>query len=114
MRLLVRLLIPAAAMAVALEASPLYGALTATSRLSPALQQKLRENLPVYSVVVRFPFRPEFFHINKLQRIGTVAGVEGNSIRVLELTPAQVREIASFYWVKRVDPLEETPGPARR
>jgi hypothetical protein len=110
-RLLVRLLLPAAAAALALGASSLYGALTAQSRLSPALQRELRDGLPAYSVVVTFPFRPEFFHITKLQEIGTVAGVQDDSIRVLQLTAAQVREIAGFYWVKKVETVEEAPPP---
>lgn len=107
--LAVRLLVPAAVALLALEAGPLYGALTANSRLSPALRQALRQDLPAYSVVVAFPFRPEFFHINKLQQIGTVAGVEGTRIRVFQVTAAQVREIAGFYWVKQVDTLESRP-----
>ena len=105
--LLVRLLVPAVVGTLALGANPLYGALTANSRLSAPLRQELREGLPAYSVVVTFPFRPEFFHITKLQQIGTVAGVKDNSIRVLQLTAAQVREIAGFYWVKKVETLEE-------
>ncbi|HEV2280831.1 MAG TPA: hypothetical protein VGX75_00390 [bacterium] len=104
-----RLLVSAAAALLALEAGPLYGTLTANSRLSPALQQRLRQDLPVYSVMVTFPFRPEFFHINKLQQIGTVAGVEGSRIRVFQVTAAQVREIAGFYWIKQVDVLEGGP-----
>lgn len=107
--LAVRLLVPAIVAALALEAGPLYGALTAEGRLSPALRQALRQNQPLYSVAVEFPFQPEFFHINRLQQIGTVAGVEGHRIRVLQLTAAQVREIAGFYWVKKVDTLESRP-----
>lgn len=107
--LAVRLLVPAIAAVLALEAGPLYGALTAESRLSPALRQELRQNRPSYSVVVEFPFQPEFFHINTLQQIGTVAGVEGRRIRVFQLTAAQVREIAGFYWVKQVATLESRP-----
>jgi hypothetical protein len=38
-----------------------------------------------------------------------VAGVEGNRIRVFQVTAAQVREIAGFYWVKQVDTLEARP-----
>ncbi len=109
--LAVRLLVPAAVAALALEAGPLYGALTANSRLSPALQRELRQDRPAYSVIVAFPFRPEFFHINKLQQIGTVAGVEGNRIRVFQVTAAQVRAIAGFYWVKQVDILRSAATP---
>lgn len=107
--LALRLLVPAAIALLALEAAPLYGALTADGRMSPALRLQLRQDLPAYSVRVTFPFRPEFFHINKLQQIGTVAGVEGRRVRVVQLTAAQVRAIAGFYWVKQVDVLEGAP-----
>jgi hypothetical protein len=103
------LLITAAAALLALEAAPLYGALTADRRLSPALRAALRRDLPTYSVIVTFPFRPEFFHITKLQQIGTVAAVQGNRIRVFQVTAAQVRTIAGFYWVRRVDLLDGGP-----
>jgi hypothetical protein len=110
-RLVARLLIPAAVMVLALEAGPLYGVFTANSRMSPGLRQELRDGRPLYSVVVTLPFRPEFFHITRLQQIGTVAGVQDDSIRVLQLTAAQVREIAGFYWVKKVETLEEASPP---
>lgn len=110
-RLIARLLVPAAAAALVLETGPLYGALTEHSRLSAPLQQALQEHRPAYSVVVTLPFQPEFFHINKLQQIGTVAGVEDHRIRVFELTAAQVRRIAGFYWVEKVQTLEEAGRP---
>jgi len=56
-------------------------------------------------VQVDLDFTPEYFHIRKLQAIGTVAGIQGNSVRVLQLTPDEVHEIARFYWVKRLEPL---------
>ena len=34
-----------------------------------------------------------------------MAGVQGHTVRVLQLSADQVREIAGFYWVERVDAL---------
>ncbi len=106
--LLLRLAVPALLALAALQAAPLYGEFTADSRLTPALKEKLQDGSYAYSVVVDFDFQPEVFHIQRLQRIGTVAGVEGHRIRVLQLTADQVWTIASFYWVKRVETLDET------
>ena len=36
-----------------------------------------------------------------------MAGVQGRTVRVLQLSADQVREIAGFYWVERVDALDE-------
>ena len=36
-----------------------------------------------------------------------MAGVQGHTVRVLQLSADQVREIAGFYWVERVDALDE-------
>ncbi len=105
-KLLARLAIPALLAAAALEAPPLYGALGADSRLSLPLKEQLQDGSYAYSVMVEFNFQPEYFHIRRMQQIGTVAGVESHRMRVLQLTAEQVREIAGFYWVKRVRPLE--------
>jgi len=104
-RLLVRLAVPAVIAVVVLGAAPAYGQLTATQRISPALERELGDGSPVYSVSVELPFQPEYYHIHRLQEIGTVAGVQGHGVRVLQLSADQVREIASFYWVERVDVL---------
>jgi hypothetical protein len=105
MRLLVRLAAPAVIAVAALGASPAYGQLTASQRMTPALQRELGDGSLAYSVSVEMPFQPEYYHVHRLQEIGTVAGVQGHSVRVLQLSADQVREIASFYWVQRVDVL---------
>jgi hypothetical protein len=102
-RLLVRLAAPAAIALVLLGATPAYGQLTEGQRISPALERELGDGSPVYAVSVELPFQPEYYHIHKLQEIGTVAGVQGRRVRVLQLSADQVRDIASFYWVERVD-----------
>ena len=107
-RLLVRLAAPAAIAILALVAAPAYGQMTAGQRISPALERELGDGSPVYAVSVELPFQPEYYHIHRLQQIGTVAGVQGRRVRVLQLSADQVREIASFYWVERVDALAQS------
>ena len=107
-RLLARLAAPAVIAGLVLGAPPAYGQLTAGQRISPALERELGDGSPVYAVSVELPFQPEYYHIHRLQEIGTVAGVQGRRVRVLQLSADQVREIASFYWVERVDALDQS------
>jgi len=106
-RLLTRLAAPAVIAVVVLGALPAYGQLTGSQRVSPALARELNDGSPVYAVSVELPFQPEYYHVHRLQEIGTVAGVQGRTVRVLQLSADQVREIAGFYWVERVDALDE-------
>jgi hypothetical protein len=107
-RLLARLIVTALIVIAALNVLPLYGQLTADAKIDPALQKQLGDGSPAYSVRVDMDFPPEYFHIRKLQAIGTVAGVQGDTVRVLQLTPDEVHQIARFYWVKKVEPLDNT------
>ena len=100
-----RLTIPFLIVVVVLNALPWYGDVTANSRLSPAMEADLGHDASSYSVQVEFSYPPEYFHVQALQAIGTVAGVQGDTIRVIRITAAQVRQIAGFYWVKEVAPL---------
>ena len=102
--LLARLLGTAAVVALVLATPFAYGRLVADSKIDPELQQQLGDGSYAYSVQVDLDFPPEYFHIRKLQAIGTVAGIQGNSVRVLQLTPDEVHEIAQLYWVKRLEP----------
>lgn len=107
-RLLGRLLVTAALVVAALEASTVYGMVSAGSKISPELQRQLGDGSYVYSVKVDLDFPPEYYHLRKLQSVGTVAGVSGDSVRVLELTPDQVRALSQLYWVKRLQPLDDS------
>lgn len=98
----------AAAVAFVLAAPAVYGRIVADSKIDPGLQQQLNDGSYAYSVQVDLDFPPEYFHIRKLQAIGTVAGIQGNSVRVLQLTPDEVHEIAQFYWVQRLEPFAGT------
>lgn len=104
-RLVARLAITAALVVAVLQAGSIYGMVTAGSRMTPALQSELGDGSYVYSVKVDLDFPPEYYHIHKLQEAGTVAGISGDSIRVLQLTPDQVWQLAQLYWVERVEPL---------
>lgn len=106
--LLVRLALPVLAIVVVLGALPLYGRLTSSSRISPALREQLRAGQPSYSVRVELTLRPQYFNIQKLQSLGTLAGVKGTSVKVLDIGAAQVHTIADLYWVKQVKTIGES------
>ena len=106
-RVLSRVGLAIVAIVVVLAALPAYGRLTESSRISAALAKQLTTGQPYYSVQVQFDFRPQYFNIQKLQSIGTLAGTKGDTCKVLDLTVDQVHRIAGFYWVKRVVTLAE-------
>lgn len=107
-RLFVRLLVTAAVVIAVLVLLPLYGRLTADAKIDPALRKQLGDGSPAYSVKVDLDFPPEYYHIRNLQAIGTVAGVRGNSVRVVQVTPDEVHQIVQLYWVRKVEPLDAT------
>jgi FlaG/FlaF family flagellin (archaellin) len=106
-KLLLRVGIPIVAIVVILAALPVYGRMTSSSRISPALARQLTTGQPYYSVQVQFGFRPQYFNLQKLQAIGTLAGTNGDTCKVLDVTAGQVHEIADLYWVKHVVTLGE-------
>jgi hypothetical protein len=105
LRLVVRVALPLIALVVLLVALPVYGDATASSRLTPAMQADLSKDLPYYSVIVTMNFHPQYFNLQQLQSIGTLAGVGAKTVKVLLLTASQVRQIAAYYWVTSVGPL---------
>jgi hypothetical protein len=109
LKLLVRVGIPIVAIVLVLTALPIYGRITSSSRISPALRQQLDSGQAFFSVQVDFGFRPQYFNLQTLQSIGTLAGANGTTCKVLDVDAGQVHQIANLYWVKRV----ETVGEAR-
>ena len=107
LKLAIRVGVPIVAIVLILAALPVYGRVTESSRISPALRQQMAGGQPYYSVQVQLGFRPQYFNLQKLQEIGTIAGTKGNTCKVLDVTAGQVREIADLYWVKRVVTLGE-------
>jgi hypothetical protein len=106
-KLVLRVALPIIVIVVILAALPIYGRFTSSSRISSALAKQLTTGQPFYSVQVQFGFRPQYFNLQKLQAIGTLAGTKGDTCKVLDVTAGQVHEIADLYWVKRVVTLGE-------
>ncbi len=76
---------------------------TAPGRIDPTLRASLGHGAPV-NVAVTLNFPPEDFHIRLFQDYGVVSGVQGSTIQVNRIRPADVRRIARFYWVRRIAP----------
>jgi hypothetical protein len=55
-----------------------------------------------YEIVVNFA--PESFHITRIQDVGRVIEVRNTSIFVMDVRPADAREIARNYWIADVKP----------
>lgn len=106
-RLLLRLAVTTGIILAALQASSLYGLATADAKIDPALRRQLGDGSYAYSLRVDLDFPPEYFHLRRLQEIGTVAGVSGDSVRVLQVTADQVHQLAGLYWVRRIGSLDE-------
>ena len=71
----------------------------APSKIAPGLDAQ-RVNL-----LVTLPFPPERFHILVFQRYGRVSGTRENSVEVRNVKHEDLRAIARYYWVRRVEPL---------
>lgn len=107
-RLLLRLGITTAVIVAVLQASNLLGLATADAKIDPGLRRQLGDGSFVYSLRVDLDFPPEYYHLRRLQEIGTVAGVSGDSVRLLQVTPDQVHQLAGLYWVRRIGSLDES------
>lgn len=86
-----------------------YGRLTAPSRIAPALRAELASGGYV-DIAVRLPFKPEQFHINLFQQVGTVRGVQGNVVLIGRVRTADVTRLARYYWIQHIDPLTAAPA----
>lgn len=77
----------------------------AGSKLPPDLAAHASPNGTVdLRVTLRFP--PERFHILTFQRFGRVSGTEGRALELRGVPVGRVREIAKFYWVSEIAPLD--------
>jgi hypothetical protein len=55
-------------------------------------------------VLVRLPFAPERFHILKVQDLGRVRGVIGNTIEVGSIDARGIWTLArTYYWIQYID-----------
>ncbi len=92
------------AVSLVLGAYVVYGRITAPMRIAPVLQTDLARGGTV-DIAVRLPFKPEQFHINLFQQVGTVQGVQGNVVLIRRVRTADVERLARYYWIQKIDPI---------
>lgn len=95
-----RFLVTVVALAIAWHA---YLDVSASWRLDPVVAAAI-ERQPLVDVAVTLGFAPEDFHIRLFQSHGVVSGVRGTTVLLNRVSPADVRRIARYYWVRRIAP----------
>ena len=55
---------------------------------------------------ITLDFAPERFHQLRLQEAGRLVEVRGNTVFMMDVAPAAIREIAGNYWVAAISPWE--------
>ena len=86
-----------------------YGRFTAQWRIAPGLQAELARG-GYADIAVRLSFKPEQFHINLFQQVGTVRGVRGDVVLIGRVRTADVARLARYYWIQHIDPLPAKPA----
>jgi hypothetical protein len=79
-----------------------YLMVSATGRLDPALASEL-DSGGLVNIAVTLGFAPEDFHIRIFQGHGIVSGVRGTTIALNRVPVSDVRKIARYYWVQRIE-----------
>jgi hypothetical protein len=98
---LVRLVV-GAALIVGIVAGPgLYGRATSAGRLAPSLQHVSGSA----NVRVLLAFPPQAFHESQLSSYGVFAGRHGNTVFLLDVPANRLHDLASIYWVTKIEPL---------
>jgi hypothetical protein len=91
------------ALIVGIVAGPgLYGQATANERLAPALQH-VHDSV---NVRVSLGFQPQAFHQSQLTAYGVFAGRNGNTVMLLHVPVHRLHDLASIYWVSKIEPLK--------
>jgi hypothetical protein len=90
--------------ALILFGQQLYGMATSGSRLTAAL----RDASGPRNVIVVLDFMPDRFHSERVQQYGAFAGRDGalNRIRLRNVTPEKLRELAAIPWIARIEPMK--------
>ena len=88
--------------AILVVAWEIYLTVSARSRLDPALAREL-DGGGLVNVTVTLPFAPEDFHIRIFQTHGIVSGVKGTTVLLNRVPASDVRRIARYYWVERIE-----------
>jgi hypothetical protein len=78
-----------------------YSLGAAARKTDPAILRQIRAGKSV-ELWAELPFTPEEFHIHYMQNLGTVTGVSGRWIHVMNVPPRAAWTIARQYWVERV------------
>jgi hypothetical protein len=99
-RTLVRLAAGVLLLAALVAGPAAYGQLTASGRVDPALE---RTDGPV-SVRVLMSFKPQTFQRQQLSRYGVFGGIEGNAVRLFNVTPWGLGQLRGLYWIDRIEP----------
>src|SRR5574341_688967 len=86
-----------------------YGRLSAPWRIDPALAAGLAKG-GYADIAVVVPFLPEQFHVNLFQQVGTVRGVRGNVVLIGRVPVDEVRRLAHYYWIRRIEPMSAAPA----
>ena len=102
---LARLLAGVVLMAGIVAGPGLYGCATAAGRLAPSLQHASGN----VNVQVVLAFQPQAFHQSQLSSYGVFAGRHGNAVYLLNVPANRLRDLASIYWVAKIEPLKP-PG----
>lgn len=102
---LVRLFVGVVLLAGIVAGPGLYGRATAAGRLAPSLQHVSGSA----NVRVLLAFQPQAFHESQLSSYGVFAGRHGNSVFLLDVPANRLRDLASIYWVAKIEPLKP-PG----
>src|SRR5205809_8032662 len=96
-------LLAGVALIVGIVAGPgLYGCATAAGRLAPSLQHVSGSA----NVQVLLAFPPQAFHEQQLSSYGVFAGRHGNAVFLLNVPANRLRDLASIYWVSKIEPLK--------
>jgi hypothetical protein len=74
----------------------------AARRLDAGLAREL-EGGGLVNVAVTLGFAPEDFHIRIFQGHGIVSGVKGTTVLLNRVPASDVRQIARYYWVQRIE-----------
>jgi hypothetical protein len=99
-----KIAIGVALIALTLFGQQFYGWATSGGRLDPALRGATERR----NVIVVLDFMPERFHSERIQQYGAFAGRDGalNRIRLRNVTPERLTELAAIPWVARIVPMK--------
>ena len=80
-----------------------YGYVTGPWRITDRLQARLEQKPATVDIRVTAKFPPEVFHIRIYQQVGSMRGVEGMTATLYAVTPANVRFLSRYYWIREID-----------